>query len=216
MLGLIITVLVIAIIVLIVLSFMSYKKELYTSSSVANIGTLGDYRVHPPESLDSSQYDTMQKYGTYYNPFFPSSYNIKEHFNSNGTEDSANVSETSSNEIQTINRLDRIDKNLLPKLSSNVTPYNIDVADPVTYTYQVHAPRVIRKDRLAMEADPVRGDIPINIYPDVPIIQRSQFNRDSLRLDGTFSEALSKTYDRLTGKMYFNQPIHLSHGAMLM
>lgn len=230
----------IVIVVLIVMDLMK-RKESYTSSSVANIGTLGDYRVHPPESINNFVgYDNMQQYGTYYNPFFPFVSGLNEHYNSikeplstrtpprehyedlpstapaiQTFQPVADVQRT-SNEIKTLERLDRIDKDLLPKISKNVTPYNIDVADPVTYTYQVHAPRVIRKDRLALEADPVRGDIPINIYPDVPIIQRSQFNRDSLRLDGTFSEALAKTYDRLTGKTYFNQPIHLSHGSMLM
>lgn len=192
---------------------MSVAKERYTSSSVANIGSLGDYKIHPPETINNFVgYDNMQHYGTYYNPFFPFVNGLKEHYE----EVPENYASMSANELQTIKRLDRIDKNLLPVVSKNVTPYNIDVADPVTYTYQVHAPRVIRKDRLAMEADPVRGDIPISIYPDVPIIQRSQFNRDSLRLDGTFSEALAKTYDRLTGKTYFNMPIHLSHGGMLM
>jgi hypothetical protein len=186
---------------------MTTIPERYTSSSVANIGTLGDYRLHPAET--SYGYDTMNHYGTYYNPFFPYVSGLSEHYENIPTYKTAN-------EVKTLQRLDRIDKNLLPTVSQNVTPYNIDVADPVTYTYQVHAPRVIRKDRLAMEADPVRGDIPISIYPDVPIIQRSQFNRDSLRLDGTFSEALAKMYDRLTGKTYFNNPIHLSHGGMLM
>ncbi len=119
-------------------------------------------------------------------------------------------------EQQTMDRLDRIDNKLLPRTSEYVTPYNIDVADPLAYTFQVHAPRVIRKDPLAMLADPVRGDIPINIYPEVPIIQRSQYNRDSLRLDGTFSEAFRKMYDRMTGKAYFNQPIMMSHGGMCM
>jgi len=216
MLGFIIFILVVVIVILIVLSYMT-RREAYTSSSVANIGTLGDFRVHPPETINNFVgKDNMNEYGSYYNPFFPYVAGMREPYVNETANSPSADTRPSMNEIQTINRLDRIDQNLLPKVSENVTPYNIDVADPVTYTYQVHAPRVIRKDRLAMEADPIRGDIPISIYPDVPIVQRSQFNRDSLRLDGTFSEALAKTYDRLSGKTYFNQPIHLSHGAMLM
>lgn len=240
MLGLMVGIIMIVIIVMVVLSLIN-QKERYSSSSLANIGSIGDYKIHPPEAINNFVgYDNMTQYGTYYNPFFPYVSGMSEHYERlqprerftasyddtptqgqydevyRAPEEAELPSSRSSNEVQTIQRLDRIDKNLLPRVSKNVTPYNIDVADPVTYTYQIHAPRVIRKDRLALEADPVRGDIPISIYPDVPIIQRSQFNRDSLRLDGTFSEALAKTYDRLTGKTYFNTPIHLSHGGMLM
>jgi hypothetical protein len=208
-----------AILASLIYAALSGDREYYTSSSLANIGTLGDYRTHPPEAVNNLVgYDNMNHYGTFYNPFFPyvSGVTTENYERFTPSYDDELPTNRSSNEIKTLQRLDRIDKNLLPVISRNVTPYNIDVADPVTYTYQVHAPRVIRKDRLAMEADPVRGDIPISIYPDVPIIQRSQFNRDSLRLDGTFSEALAKTYDRLTGKTYFNTPISLSHGGMLM
>lgn len=197
------------------------KNEEYTSSSLSHIGGLSDYNNlprYPPEN-----YDIMKNYGSQYNPFFPmregfnQNYQNAQNANSQNSQNSQNQLEHATwNERRTLDRLDRIDADLLPKISTNVTPYNVDVADPVAYTYQVHAPRVIRKDRLAMEADPIRGDVPIMMYPDVPLVQRSQYNRDSLRLDGAFSEALAKSYDRLTGKSYFNQPSQLSHGGMLM
>lgn len=120
------------------------------------------------------------------------------------------------NAAQTAKRLDVIDKNLLPKTSENVTPYNIDVADPVAYSFLVNAPRVIKKDPQAMQADPFRGDIPINIYPDVPLIQKSRFDRSALRLDGAFTEAINKNYDKLTGKAYFNMPQMMSQGGVTM
>jgi hypothetical protein len=104
----------------------------------------------------------------------------------------------------------------LPKTSSNVTPYNVDVADPVSYSFLVHAPRVIKKDYLAMQADPFRGDIPINIYPDIPLVQKSQFDRSSLRLDGAFTEAINKNYDKLNAKAYFNIPQMMSQGGVNM
>ena len=175
------------------LSYIRKREEQYTASSLGHIGGLADYGRIPRRAPEN-----YENFGQY-NPFYPVLENTP-----------------SWNEKRTIDRLDRIDADLLPKVSTNVTPYNIDVADPVSYTFQVHAPRVIRKDRLAMEADPVRGDVPIMMYPDVPVIQRSQYNRDSLRLDGTFSEALAKSYDRLTGKSYFNQPSYVSHGGLIM
>lgn len=120
------------------------------------------------------------------------------------------------NAAQTAKRLDVIDKNLMPKTSENVTPYNIDVADPIAYSFLVNAPRVVKKDRLALQADPFRGDIPINIYPDVPLIQKSQYDRSSLRLDGAFSEPINKNYAKLTGKAYFNMPQMMSQGGVNM
>jgi len=191
-------ILIILVCIIVAYYFYTKKTESYTSSSLANIGTFSDYvPLHvPPEN-----YDTMNTYGSNFNPYFPASNN--NHSNNWGSQ-------------KTVERLDRIDDKLLPHVSKDLTPYDVDVADPTAYTFQVHAPRVIKKDRQAMEADPVRGDIPINIYPDVPIIQRSQYNRDSLRLDGMFSEALAKQYDRYTGKAYFNIPQYNSHGATIL
>lgn len=185
------------------------QQEGYSSSAMTHIGGLSDYEKISPFPPESS----MKEYGSQYNPFYPVGMNKLEGFSQ---EEQPLPVHSGWNEERTLNRLDRIDSDLLPKTSTNVTPYNIDVADPTAYSFQVHAPRVIRKDRLAMLADPLRGDPPIKIYPDIPMVQRSQFNRDSLRLDGTFSEALAKSYDRMTGKSYFNKPSMLSHGGMMM
>jgi Family of unknown function (DUF5850) len=141
------------------------------------------------------------------------SYRHHEHYNSNiGNQ----LPSKNWNEQRTMARLDRIDNKLLPKTSKNVTPYNVDIADPVAYTFQIHAPRVIRRDRIAMLADPIRGDIPISIYPDVPMVVKSQYDRDSLRLDGTFSDAFAAQYKRQTGGAYFNEPSYNTYGATIM
>jgi hypothetical protein len=167
-------------------------KEGYSSSALTNVGSFSDY----PNTCNTDSY----------NPFYPE-VKMTEFYTSPNNK-------MNSNQQKTIQRLDRLEPHLLPATSQNVTPYNIDVADPIAYSFVVNAPRVIRKDRLALQADPFRGDIPINIYPDIPIIQRSQYNRDSLRIDGAFSDALSQTYNKLTGKAYFNQPIYNSTGGM--
>jgi hypothetical protein len=193
-------------------------KEYFTAAAIDNIGSLGDYNASSSSS-GQKNYDKMYEYGSQYNPFYPVGQNVGaqpagrkpvmvESF-------SADLpSDKTWQESKTVQRLDRMDSGLLPKVSSSVTPYNVDVADPVAYTFQVHAPRVIRKDYLAMQADPIRGDIPITYYPDIPIIQQSQYNRDSLRLDGAFSDAFKAQYDRLSGSnAYFNAPTYNSYGS---
>ena len=186
--GVIFCVILVVLITLIIVKSLKKKDESYTSLVSKNVS--GGYPY----------YQRLSEFGEYENAFAPKYEGFDQTYN----------------EHKTIERLDRLDGQLLPKVSTNITPYDVDVADPISYSFQVHAPRVIRKDRLAMEADPYRGDIPITIYPDIPIVGHSRFNRDSLRLDGAFSEALSKSYDRLTGKTNFNQPSYISHGDLLM
>ena len=107
-------------------------------------------------------------------------------------------------------------KALLPRISRGVTPYNVDVADPVTHSYMVNPPRVQLKDPLKMLADPYRGDIPIKYYPNVPLINQSRYGRDSLRLDGFFSDAFRNLYNRYTGKGYKNMPMSVVNEETIM
>ena len=105
---------------------------------------------------------------------------------------------------------------LLPRISRGVTPYNVDVADPVTHSYMVNPPRVQLKDPIKMLADPYRGDIPIKYYPNVPLINQSRYGRDSLRLDGFFSDAFRNLYNRYTGKGYKNMPMSVVNEETIM
>ena len=105
---------------------------------------------------------------------------------------------------------------LLPRISKGVTPYNVDVADPVTHSYMVNPPRVQLKDPIKMLADPYRGDIPIKYYPNVPLVNQSRYGRDSLRLDGFFSDAFRDLYNRYTGKGYKNQPMSVVNEETIM
>ncbi len=105
---------------------------------------------------------------------------------------------------------------LLPRISKGVTPYNADVADPVTYSYMVNPPRVQLKDPLKMLADPYRGDVPIKYYPNVPLVNQSRYGRDSLRLDGFFSDAFRDLYNRYTGKGYKNMPMSVVNEETIM
>ena len=107
-------------------------------------------------------------------------------------------------------------KPLLPRISKGVTPYNVDVADPVSYSYMVNPPSVQLKDPIKMLADPYRGDIPIKYYPNVPLVNQSRYGRDSLRLDGFFSDAFRDLYNRYTGKGYKNQPMSVVNEETIM
>jgi hypothetical protein len=111
--------------------------------------------------------------------------------------------------IRPLERLDRdADSHLMPRTSKSVTPYNIDVADPKTYMFQVNMPRVVLKDPQWEQADPYRGDIPIKFYPNVPLVGKSQYgSRSSWRGDGYFSEFGKELYAKYTGQGYLNKPI---------
>lgn len=73
---------------------------------------------------------------------------------------------------------------------NTVTPYNVDIADPKAYSF-VPEVKVVMPDPQALQADPVRGDIPIKMFPEIPLIQKSSLmNKTSLRTDGAFSSEL--------------------------
>ena len=200
--SILVCILIIGFVVVLTLSiYFGVKKEGYSSSSMTSIGSFNNNIGKPPKKTNTQSYNNLfpirrEKY----EPPIPQ------------TSQALNW-----NQRQTIDRLDSAQAVEFPSVSSSVTPYNVDVADPTAYSFMTQAPRVIRKDPIAMQADPFRGDIPMTMYPDVPMIERSQYGRDSLRLDGAFSEALSRKYDQLTGKnsVYFNMPTQMSNGASI-
>jgi hypothetical protein len=119
--------------------------------------------------------------------------------------------------IRPMERLERMQgSDLLPKVSRNVTPYNVDIADPKTHSYMVNPPRVQLKDPIAMLADPFRGDIPITYHPDISLINRTRYGRDSLRLDGFFSSAYVDLYNKYTGRGFKNLPQKVVNEEVLM
>lgn len=110
-----------------------------------------------------------------------------------------------------LERLEKLQQTqLLPPTAAHLPQYNIDVANPATYSFAVNAPRVVLKNRLNNQADPIRGDIPIRYHPDVPLIAKSSNGRDSLRLDGTFSDHFAALYNKLTGRAYKNMPLKVA------
>lgn len=114
----------------------------------------------------------------------------------------------SDEDINPMERLHRVQgRDLLPRVSSQVTPFNIDVADPTSHKYMANAPRVTTiksrfKDYSA--ASFIRGDIPITYNPNVPLVSKTVQGRDDLRLDGLFTPHFKSLYNKYTGKAYKN------------
>lgn len=118
-----------------------------------------------------------------------------------------------------LQRLDRIQgKDLLPRTSNSVTPYNIDVADPVTHSYMVNPPRVQLKNprwenSLFMS---IVGDVPIRYSPNICLVGTSRFGRDSWQGQGVFSPYYKALYNKYTGKGYKNMPLHIANEETVM
>ena len=121
-------------------------------------------------------------------------------------------------DIRPLNRLSRdADSLMMPRTSKNVTPYNIDVADPKTHMFQVNMPRVQMKDPQWLLSDPYRGDIPIKFTPNVPLINKSRYGtRSSWRGDGFFSDTYKELYAKYVGSSYLNKPIMVANEGTVM
>lgn len=120
-------------------------------------------------------------------------------------------------QAQPFDRLDRLQAHdTIPLTAMNTPAYNIDIANPSTYSYSVNAPRVLLKDPLYIQADAFRGDIPITIHSNVALVAKSQYGRDSLRLDGMFSDAYIDLYNKSTGRSFKNMPIKVVNQETLM
>jgi len=105
---------------------------------------------------------------------------------------------------------------LMPRVSKDVTPYNIDVADVTTQAYMVNTPRVQLKSPQWQQSDKYRGDIPITYHPNIPVITKTRYDRDSLNLTGFFSDGYNALYDKYTGKAYKSMPYKVSNEETVM
>lgn len=117
--------------------------------------------------------------------------------------------------LRPMERLQRIQgKSLMPRVSTHVTPFNVDVANPTSHKYMVNTPRVETalksKYKDYSQASFIRGDIAITCNPNVPLISKSHLGRDDLRLDGLFTPYFSALYNKYTGKEHKNLPFHVA------
>jgi Family of unknown function (DUF5850) len=177
------------------------NKEPYSSiGDVDNIGSLDD-------SLDMQR---QQRSAEYYANLVSAS----EQDEYAGSLEASNPAFEGTNPMQRLERLQNSE--MLPRVSRNVTPYNVDIADPKTHSYMVNPPRVQLKDPIYILADPIRGDIPITYHPEISLVNRTRYGRDSLRLDGFFSDAFSDLYNKFTGRGYKNLPQKVVGNEVLM
>lgn len=109
---------------------------------------------------------------------------------------SDDINKPSLNELETLKNIPKMSH--LPESGEELELIKPEALDPSIVHYQKSLPVVELKNEQALLGDPFRGDIPITIYPDLPTVGRSRFDRDSLRLDGMFSNALKEKYAKLS------------------
>lgn len=105
---------------------------------------------------------------------------------------------------------------LLPRTSKAVTPYNIDVSDPMSYSYLVNTPRVYLKDRQRMQANPFLGDIDIKRYPNICTIDHSKYGVSSLNTSAVFNQHSRPSFRQLTNAGYRNMPMKVVNQETIM
>jgi len=129
--------------------------------------------------------------------------------------DYKNEEKTDDEEVRPMERLHRLQgKALMPRVSTMVTPYNVDVANPVSSKYMVNTPRVETALQSRFKdysmASFIRGDIPITYNPNVPVISKTFQGRDDQRLDGLFTPHFNALYNKYTGKEFKNLPQYVA------
>lgn len=111
--------------------------------------------------------------------------------------------------LRPMERLHRVQgKAQVPRVSTHVTPYNVDVANPTSHMYMVNTPRVTTALKSKYKdyslSSFIRGDVAITYNPNVPLISKTIQGRDDLRLDGLFTPYFTALYNKYTGKEHKN------------
>jgi hypothetical protein len=133
----------------------------------------------------------------------------------NYTENYISQPKTNEENLRPMERLHRVQgKALMPRVSTQVTPYNVDVANPTAHKYMVNTPRVTSALKSRYKdyslGSFIRGDIPITYNPNIPLVSKTTQGRDDLRLDGLFTPYFSALYNKYTGKAYKNLVQHVA------
>lgn len=116
--------------------------------------------------------------------------------------------------LRPMERLHRVEEKLFPRISSALTPYNVDIASVGSHKFMVNTPRVgngaLRgKLKCTDLACMIRGDIPITHSPAVCVVAKSQYGRDQMNLAGLMSPQFTALYNKYTGAEYKNLVQHV-------
>lgn len=87
-------------------------------------------------------------------------------------------------------RLTKLHDSMKPRISSGVTPFNVDLANPKTYHYMTGGhPTIHTKSRQKDYSlyNILVGDIPIKYHPGFPFIEKSQWGIEDSRPEGLFT-----------------------------
>jgi hypothetical protein len=193
---------------------LSKKRESYSNlSDLDNVGTF----TNPPP------YEFVQASGSLVGQLEP---RADEYFanivapSSGCGANSAGASEPkpAATALQRLTNLQGSD--LMPRVNSKaVSPFNLDVSDPATYSFAISMPRVQIKSRTQdySSASMIRGDIPITYYADIPMVGRSQYtSADNLNMSGLFTPYFKAKYNKLSGAGYRNTGLMVANQEVLM
>lgn len=192
-----------AVVIGVAVYYFYYKKERTLTESYANIGAIDNVG-----SLDD-RYELVQA-----PEMAAKDINFADIVD---TGDQPRMINDPNSQAQPFERLDRLQgHDTIPLTAMNTPAYNIDVANPSVYSFSVNAPRVLLKDPLYMQADMIRGDVPITYHADVCLVAKSQYGRSSQRLDGFMSDAFADLYNKSTGRAFRNMPIKIASQEIQM
>ncbi len=123
--------------------------------------------------------------------------------------------------LRSMERLHRVQgKSLMPRTSTSVTPFNIDISNPSAYQYAVNTPRVSSALKSRFKdyslANFLRGDVLIQYDPNVPLISKTIQGRSDVRHDGFFSNGFNAKFNKYTGKGFKNLVQKVSNGETIM
>jgi hypothetical protein len=113
-----------------------------------------------------------------------------------------------------LERLQNLSDSYFPTIASKALPFSQEAAKPLTFHHAVNLPRVNLKGKLYNLdlATAVRGTLPINYDPNVPLISASQFNNSDVFAPGLFTPAFNSLHNKLTGG-YKNMPMYIAGAA---
>ena len=202
----IVVIIIIAISTIIAIWFKNKKESYSNIGYINNVGSLLDKNYEfvqsPDDQIPPSHYADIVDSGNHLE------------FINNADSDTYTLNVENQSNSERLHR--NHDKSLMPRTSRNVTPYNIDVSDPTSHAYMVNPPRVQLRDPLKFLADPYRGDVPITYHPNISVVGKTRYGRDSLRLDGFFSPHYQALYNKYTGSGFKNMPVKIVNQETVM